>query len=114
MSDIKTDRASADQGQFFFAAFAVSGGGVVKHPVFIVGKDGDSNDLRDVIVCKCTSQPARSPYDISVSLKLPTIVRTNKLYTIGRNQLLFKISHTVDSSVITNILQFVENAIKIR
>ncbi|WP_322925380.1 hypothetical protein [Paenibacillus campi] len=86
------DRARADQGEFFFASVTVSSGVVSPHPVFILGKHGDSND-RDVIVCLCTkeSHGKRSKYDILVELKHPTYVRTNKIYLVDRSHLQFKI-----------------------
>ena len=112
MSNTNNERSRADRGEFFFAAFFDPGTGrTIKHPVLIVGKNQDSNDEQDVIVCNCTSQPARSAYDVPVALKKPTLVRTNKIYTIRRDQLLFKIAHSVDQSIMTKILHTVAKTI---
>ncbi len=112
MSGLSAERADANQGDFFFAKFLdPSTGRPIPHPVFVVGKNSDSNDDEDVIICKCTSQPKRSDYDIPVSLKKPTFVRTNKLYTIRRSLLQFKITHSLDSSIIGTLLKSVEKAV---
>ena len=86
-------RKNADQGEFFFAKATMSNGSVVPRPVFIIGKNNDSNDSEDVIVCSCTTEPSRTKYDKKVQLKFETMVRTNKIYTIRRNQLEFKIKN---------------------
>ena len=113
MSNFSTVQKNANQGNFFFAKFLdPSIGQSSPHPVFVVGKNGDSNDGEDVIVCKCTSQPKRSDYDIPVLLKKETVVRTNKLYTIRRDLLRFKITHNLDPLVISSILKSVEKAVK--
>ena len=71
MSNFSTVQKNANQGNFFFAKFLdPSIGQSSPHPVFVVGKNGDSNDGEDVIVCKCTSQPKRSDYDIPVLLNI--------------------------------------------
>jgi hypothetical protein len=101
----------ADQGDFFFADVLDSKGDLIGRPVFIVGKHGDSNDGLDVIVCKCTTQPAKSAYDIKVQLKSPTFVRTNKVTVIGRDQLKFRIHHKVDSEMIDTIVESVVRAV---
>ncbi len=69
------------------------------------------NDVEDVIVCKCSSQPKPSGYDILVSLKKPTVVRTNKTYTIRRNLLRFKIMHSLSSAEIASLLDSVDSAV---
>jgi hypothetical protein len=112
MNVFSTEQQKADQGDFFFAKFLdPSTGQAIPHPVFVVGKNADSNDREDVIVCKCSSQPQRSSYDILVALKKPTVVRTNKIYTIRRNLLRFKIMHNLPSSVISALLGSVNSAI---
>ncbi|WP_175511396.1 type II toxin-antitoxin system PemK/MazF family toxin [Alicyclobacillus macrosporangiidus] len=90
---VEHDRANADQGDFFFAFLADENGKPIPHPVFVLGKHNDSNDNTDVIICKCTKQEhgSRGAYDIPVKLRYDSFVRTNKIYTISRNQLDFKI-----------------------
>ena len=84
---IDKQRKEAKQGDFFFANYLVDGQ-IRKAPAFVAGNDGDDED---VIICKCTAQPPKTEYDKKVQLKKETYVRTNKIYTIQRNQLLFKI-----------------------
>lgn len=112
-------RRNADQGEFFFATFTESSGGTTKRPIFVVGKANDSNDTDDVIVCACTTKPARSGYDLPVSgLEDPnTLVRTNKIYTVARSCLRFKImpttlGTTTYSSEIQAILDSVSKAVE--
>ncbi|WP_170289413.1 type II toxin-antitoxin system PemK/MazF family toxin [Metabacillus lacus] len=99
------DRANADQGEFFFAKAKMSNGDVIPRPVFIIGKNEDSNDTEDVIVCSCTKSPARTLYDVEVQLKKKTSVRTNKIYTIHRDQMVFKINHNLPDEVIDSIIE---------
>ena len=106
------DRESADQGEFFFAKFRLSDGVVYPRPVFVIGKKGDSNDDGDVIICSCTStEKVRSVYDIEVKLKEDTLVRTNKIYTISKKHLAFKIKHNVDAQTIQDIINSCQQAI---
>lgn len=105
---VEQDRRNANQGQFFFAAYVHSDGQVRKHPVFVLGKNEDSNDTDDVLVCQCTKadHPVRSDYDIQVQLKKATLVRTNKIYTLGRDQLEFRIvTPQVSKEKITELLR---------
>lgn len=90
---LEHDRAHADQGDFFFVRLVDTRGREIPHPVFVLGKDEDSNDNDDVIVCQCTTanKPNRSDYDVDVQLRNRSYVRTNKIYTVGRKQLEFKI-----------------------
>lgn len=94
-------RKRAKHGEFFFARYSTTGQPNREAPVFIVGDD----DEEDVVVCSCTKTPPRNPYDIQVRLKLPTSVRTSKLYTISREQLLFKIPQGPSSDEYKNIMQ---------
>ena len=113
MSNISAEQTSANQGDFFFAKFFdPATGKTIAHPVFVVGKNNDSNDSHDVIICNCTSQPKRTDYDVLVQLKYPTLVRTNKLYTIQRGQLHFEINHNLDQTVISTLLESVVKAIR--
>lgn len=81
-------RKNAKQGDFFFANFLSVTGNIRKSPVFVVGND---NDNEDIIICSCTGQPPKTEFDKKVNLKKETYVRTNKIYTVRRDQLLFKI-----------------------
>lgn len=107
---IVSDRISAKHGEFFFAKFILANEEMRESPVFVVSND---NDSEDVVVCSCTKQPARSEFDILVQLKLPTQVRTNKLYTIRRNQLLFKISQTANPEEYNKIIEKLKLALKL-
>ena len=88
--ELQQSRRNAKHGDFFFANYYNNSGQLKSAPVFIVGDDGDKND---VIICTCTSQASRGEWDKLVQLKKPTYIRTNKIYTIRRNQLSFKIDY---------------------
>lgn len=105
-------RRNADQGEFFFAKATMSNGQVVPRPVFVLGKNNDSNDSQDIIVCSCTTEPARTDFDVKVQLKEETIVRTNKIYTIRRDQLEFKINHSLSKPDIDKIISKAVSAIQ--
>lgn len=93
--ELDQQRKLAKHGDFFFCQFVINSGEVRKSPVFVVSNIIDNKD-DDIIVCSCTKQPAKSQFDIEVQLKVKTCVRTNKIYTIHRNDLLFKIPQTID------------------
>lgn len=99
---LQIQRKKAKHGDFFFAEFTISNNDKRKSPVFIVSNSIDNKD-DDVVICSCTKQPAKSQFDVEVQLKYKTCVRTNKLYTIHRDSLLFKISQTLQSSELKNI-----------
>ncbi|KGE20791.1 hypothetical protein PWYN_01015 [Paenibacillus wynnii] len=90
LNELRDMRQNAKHGDFYFAVYTAINQPERNAPVFIVGDD----DRGDVVVCSCTKSPPRPPYDIKVQLKLPTSVRTSKLYTISREQLQFKIPQT--------------------
>ncbi|KSU83427.1 PemK-like, MazF-like toxin of type II toxin-antitoxin system [Fictibacillus enclensis] len=113
LSKVALDRRNADQGDFFFGKIMLQGN-LCSRPVFVVGKHGDSNDTKDVIICIGTTQPQKSDYDIPVQLREKTYIRTNKIYTIGRHQLEFKIKHSVNPVDIHTICENVEKAIRFR
>jgi mRNA-degrading endonuclease toxin of MazEF toxin-antitoxin module len=87
---------------FFFAKFVLSNMEQRKSPVFVISSDIDTDD--EVLVCKCTSQPARSQFDVKVQLKEKTFVRTNKIYLVPRNQLLFKIPQSATPDEYNDII----------
>lgn len=105
------DRANANQGEFFFATVTLSDGNEYRRPVFIIGKNGDSNDEEDVIICSCTTTSTRSDYDKEVQLKYKTFVRTNKIYTTNREKLEFKINSGLDNQAIQDLLMHCQRAI---
>ena len=90
MVDLSDMRYNAQHGDFFFAKFGIRDY-IRKSPVFILSNQCDKND--DVVICLCTSQPAKSEFDAKVQLRKETYVRTNKIHTISRSQLLFRIDH---------------------
>ena len=107
---IQVDRRNAKQGQFFFANFIINNGEIRKSPVFIAGCD---NDKEDIIICSCTSQPKKTEFDIKVTLKMETYVRTNKIYTVHRNDLLFKIPQLPTAEELADIMQSIKKAFNI-
>ncbi|WP_270354712.1 type II toxin-antitoxin system PemK/MazF family toxin [Bacillus velezensis] len=66
-----------------------------RRPGIIVGYSGP-NEF-DVTIAKLSSQPPRTKFDLvlenwkEIELIKPSIVRTNKLYTINANRLIFKV-----------------------
>lgn len=91
-SILQQARKNAKHGDFFFAEYYNNSGQSKSAPVFIVSND---RDKEDVIICTCTSQASRGKWDKLVQLEKPTYIRTNKIYTIRRNQLLFKIDYNL-------------------
>ena len=86
-------RHTADQGDFYFTLVKNSSGEVIPHPVFILGKNGDSNDTSDVIACMRTTKKKRTDYDIETIVGgRKGWVRTNKILTIERRILESKMS----------------------
>lgn len=55
--------------------------------------------------------PARTSYDKKVQLKSETMVRINKIYTIRKNQLQFKIKHKLKVEEINEIIIETQKAI---
>jgi len=102
-------RKTAKQGDFFFANY-LTGDGPRKSPVFIVGND---NDKEDVIICKCTTSPPRTDFDKKVLLKEETYVRTNKVYTIPRASLLFKIPQSASPEEFKEIKDLIKKVFDI-
>lgn len=83
------NRKNAKHGEFFFAEFLISNGEVRTSPVFILSSIKDNNE--DVVICSCTRTPPRSEFDIYYKLRYDTYIRTNKIYTVHRDMLHFKI-----------------------
>ncbi len=71
------------------------GSGHKKRPVVIVYESGDA----DLLVAPITSQVARSPRDVPVvnwqraGLRLPSVVRLEKLATVEKSTVVRKIGH---------------------
>jgi len=101
---------SAKHGDFYFAKFILSDGTIRKSPVFVISND---NDKHDIIICKCTGQPPKSEYDINIQLRRNTCVRANKIYTIGRDQLLFKIQADLNLERYNKIMSKIAKALNI-
>lgn len=101
---------SAKHGEFCFAKFVLSDGTIRNSPVFVISND---NDKHDIIVCKCTGQPPRSEYDVNVQLRRNTCVRANKIYTIGRDQLLFEIQANLNPEIYNKIISKIAKALNI-
>jgi len=113
-TQIASDKFNADQGDFFFAKSMTHDGNISKRPVFIIGKNDDSNDA-DIIVCNCTSTIDReSDYDIPVQLKCETVVRANKIHTISRRSLLIKIQNNVSEETIQHIIMKCVDAVSLK
>lgn len=110
-SKVNQLRKEANHGDFYFADFLLPSGRKRKSPVFIVSND---NDPSDIIICACTSKPARTNFDIEVQLKKITQVRTNKLYTINRSQLLFPIKTNINKNQYNNIINSIKSALKLK
>lgn len=86
---LNDDRKNARHGEFFFAEFLISSGETRKSPVFVLSSE--NNDNEDIVICSCTSSPARTEFDVYYKLKYDTYIRTNKIYTVHRDMLHFKI-----------------------
>ncbi|MNI78800.1 hypothetical protein D3C76_361020 [compost metagenome] len=101
IAQLNAIRKNAKHGEFFFAKYSAIGQSNREAPVFIVGDE----DEEDVVICSCTKTPPRNSYDVQVQLKMSTSVRTNKLYTINREQLLFKIPQVPSPEEYKDIMQ---------
>ncbi|QDH19545.1 hypothetical protein [Saccharibacillus brassicae] len=106
---LEAQRRDAKHGEFFFAKYAAIGQPERQAPVFVVV----DSDRLDVVVCSCTTSPGRGGFDITVTLKKPTTIRTNKLYTISRDQLLFKIPQTATPDEYAAIMSKLKEAIHV-
>lgn len=106
-------RQGASHGDFFFAEWALSDGTTRKSPCYVISDHQDPHN--EIIVLKVTSQPSRTDFDIPVScLREPTsLVRTNKVYTILRNQLLFPIQAQLNPQEYLNIITKLKEAINV-
>ncbi|WP_242250057.1 hypothetical protein [Bacillus cereus group sp. BfR-BA-01324] len=109
-NNIAEDRKNAGHGDIFFAHYILPSGELRKSPVFVIGND---KDHMDIIIIGCTSQDARTNFDVEIQLKEKTLVRTNKIYTIGRDNLLFKIKDPLPTEKYNTILQKVKKALKL-
>jgi hypothetical protein len=102
---------NARHGEFFFAKWSASDGYVRESPCLIISDHQDPHD--EIIILKVTKQPAKTDFDIPVTLKEPSHVRTNKVYTIQRNQLLFPIPQTTQPEEYSRIINKLKEAMKI-
>lgn len=105
-------RASAKHGDFFFASWVTSDGYVRESPCFVVSDHSDP--YNEILVLKCSSQPSVTNFDVKVTcLKLPSIVRTNKIYTIQRSQLLIPLKTNLDPLEYVSIIDGLKNSLNI-
>lgn len=101
---------NASHGDFFFAKWVASDGYERKSPCFVISDDGDP---LEIIVLKVTTKPARTAFDVPVELRKPSFVRTNKIYTVQRSQLLFPITKQLTSDEYDTIIDKLKEAIKV-
>lgn len=103
--------SNASHGDFFFANWTTSDGYLRKSPCLVISNHSDPHD--EIVILKVTTQSARTGFDIPIQLKYPSFVRTNKIYTIQRNQLLFPIQKAMTSDEYNTIIEKLKEAIKI-
>lgn len=108
---ILQQRKDAKHGDFFFAKSYIVTGDVRNSPVFIIGND---NDKEDVIICVCTKQPPKTEFDVEVQLRYKSYIRTNKIYTIKRGQLAFKIPQEISSFSYNKVIEKISKALNIK
>jgi hypothetical protein len=107
INKLEQEKMEAKQGDFFFALFYTNDGVPRERPVFIAGNKG--NDDEDIIVCSCTTSPPRNPdFDKRVILKRETYVRTNKIYTIRKVDLINKLRQQATALEIKGIIEAVK------
>lgn len=111
LPDLISQRQNAGQGDFFFTKIVLSDGNEYARPVFVLGRAG--NDSEDLIICSCTAQPKRTDFDIEVQLKKKTYIRTNKIYTVQRDSLLFKIDYEMAEAELAGVVQKATEAISV-
>lgn len=110
---IRQCRANASHGEFFFAKFILPNGVPTERPVFVISDDNDKND---VIICVCTKHPPRdnSDFDYPVIIRgKEGSLRTNKVYTVEREQLLNPIGFTLDPDDYSEIINKIKDAIRV-
>lgn len=91
---LENARNAAKHGEFFFAEWSTSDGYRRQSPCLVVSDHPDPHN--EIIILKITTDPGRTEFDIPVSgLREASVIRTNKIYTIQRNQLLFPITKTM-------------------
>lgn len=104
-------RRQAGKGDLFWAVFRLSDGVERRSPVLIVGTD---NDPADVIACKCTLHPPRTAYDICIGWRGGIqCVRTNKIYTLERAQMLHSISYSLTRDEASQVASALREALGI-
>jgi hypothetical protein len=102
---------NASHGEFFFARWSASNGYERESPCLVISDHQDPHD--EIIILKVTTKPARTEFDVPIQLKYQSIVRTNKIYTIQRRQLLFPINKALDPSEYGTIVDKLKKAQKI-
>lgn len=106
---LENARNSAKHGEFFFADWVTSDGYNRKSPCLVVSDHQDPHN--EIIILKITTDPGRTEFDIPVSgLREPSVIRTNKIYTINRNQLLFPISKTMTPEEYNDVTEKLKKA----
>ncbi len=82
-------------------------------PVFVISDDNDTND---VIICVCTKHPPRDNSDLDYPVNIrgkEGSLRTHKVYTVEREQLLNPIGFTLDPNDYTEIINKIKKAIRL-
>lgn len=106
----KQAREQATHGDFFFAKWATSDGYVRESPCFVLSPD-QTDPHNELIILKCTSQPKRTAYDVPIScLRKASVIRTNKIYTIQRTQLLFPLAASLSNTEYAAVIEKVKEA----
>lgn len=102
-------RSNAKHGDFFHAKWTTSDGYLRESPCLVLSNHNDPHN--EVIIAKCTTSPARTDFDIPIKcLARESVVRANKIYTIGRNQLILPLSGKLDDKEYKDILDKLKEA----
>lgn len=110
---IRQRRESASHGEFFFANFNLPSGTITQRPVLVVSND---NDDEDVIICACSKHEPRKGSDFEYPINIrgkKGSLRTNKIYTVQREQLLNPIEYTLSPDDYSNIIIKIKEAINV-
>ncbi|WP_261134774.1 hypothetical protein [Bacillus sp. Marseille-Q3570] len=100
---------NAEHGEFFWAKWTTGDGFLRDSPCLVLSKHRDVHD--EIIILKCTSQNAKSNFDVPVTIKNRTVyVRTNKIYTIQRDQLTNPLKGNFSPAGYTTVIEKVKEA----